>query len=59
VYNRGAQVGDDGVAGNPLEVRVMYRRTVGGSGGMPVSESLEVGFRFFVGIWGGRADPEE
>ena len=59
VYNRGAQVGDDGVAGNPLEVRVMYRRTVGGSGGMPLAESLEVAFRFFVGIWGGRADPEE
>lgn len=58
VYNRGAYLGDDGVAGDPLEIRVMYRRTIGGSGGMPVAESLEVGFRFFVGIWGG-ADPGE
>ena len=59
VYNRGAQLGDEGVAGRPLEVRVMYRRTVGGSGGMPLAESLEVGFRFFVGIWGGGVGSED
>ena len=53
VYNRGAYVGDDGVAGAPLEIRVIYRQAVGGSGMMPVTRSLEVGFRLFVGIWGG------
>jgi len=57
VYNRGAHAGDDGMAGGPLEVRVIYRRTIGGSGGMPVAESLEVGFRFFVGFWGGGVGP--
>ena len=59
VYNREVHAGDDGVTGEPLEVRVMYRRAVGGSGGMPLAESLEVGFRFFVGIWGGRAGPAD
>ena len=53
VYNRGAYLGEDGVAGEPLEIRVIYRRAVGGSGSMPVAQSLEVGFRFFVGVWGG------
>lgn len=53
VYNRGAYVGEDGVAGAPLEIRAVYRRSVGGSGAMPAAQSLEVGFRLFVGIWGG------
>lgn len=52
VYNRGAYVGEDGVAAAPLEIRIIYRRAVGGSGAMPVSQSLEVGFRLFVGVWG-------
>ncbi len=52
VYNRGAFIGEDGVAGAPLEIRVIYRGAVGGNGTMPVSQSLEVGFRLFVGIWG-------
>lgn len=55
VYNRGAYLGKDGASGKPLEVRVIYRRAVSGSGEMPVSESLEVGFRIFTGVWGGRA----
>ncbi len=59
VYNRAADVGDDGMAGEPLEIHVMYRRTISGSGGMPVTESLEVGFRFFVRIWGGGAGLED
>ena len=53
VYDRGSHVGEDGVADAPLEIRVIYRRAVGGSGMMPATQSLEVGFRLFVGIWGG------
>ena len=53
VYNRGVRAGEDGPVGDPLEIRVIYRRAVGGSGGLPVARSLEVGFRFFVGVWGG------
>ena len=53
VYNRAA--GEyKGIAGDPLEIRVVFRRVVGGSGGaVPRETSLEVGFRFFRGIWGG------
>ncbi len=60
VYNRGAYLGEDGASGEPLEIRVIYRRAVGGSGEMPVSQSLEVGFRVFTGIWGwGAPDSRE
>lgn len=53
VYNRGAHPGEDAAGGKPLEIRVVYRAAVGGSGSMPVARSLEVGFRVFVGVWGG------
>lgn len=53
VYNRAA--GEyEGIAGDPLEIRAVYRRVVGGSGGaVPRETSLEVGFRVFRSIWGG------
>ena len=52
VYNRSASV-RDGIAGKPLEIRLVYRQVVGGSGGdVPNSRSLEAGFRFFRGVWG-------
>ena len=38
----------------PLEARAIYRQVVAGEGiGVPVAGSLEVGVRFYVGIWGG------
>ena len=53
VYNRGVTP-RDGVAGQPLEIRIVYRHVVGGSGGnVPNARSFEAGFRFFVGVWGG------
>lgn len=53
VYNRGVAL-REGVAGQPLEVRIVYRHVVGGSGGdAPNTRSFEAGFRFFVGLWGG------
>ncbi len=53
VYNRDVAVGE-GVAGQPLEIRAVYRHVVGGSGGdVPNARSFEAGFRFFVGVWGG------
>ena len=53
VYNRGVSP-REGVTGQPLEVRVLYRHVVGGSGGdVPNARSFEAGFRFFVGLWGG------
>ena len=53
VYNRAASV-RDGIRGNPLEIRAVFREVVGGSGGnVPNTRSLEAGFRFFVGVWGG------
>ncbi len=53
VYNRAASV-RDGIRGNPLEIRIVFREVVGGSGGnVPNARSLEAGFRFFVGVWGG------
>lgn len=53
VYNRSAAE-YNGVAGDPLEIRVVFRQAVGGSGGpVPRDTSLEVGFRLFYGIWGG------
>ena len=53
VYNRGVSP-REGVTGQPLEVRIVYRHVVGGSGGdVPNVRSLEAGFRFFVGLWGG------
>jgi len=53
VYNRAASV-RDGIRGSPLEIRIMFREVVGGSGGnVPNTRSLEAGFRFFVGVWGG------
>lgn len=52
VYNRDVPAGD-GMAGRPLEIRIVYRRVVGGSGGnVPNARSFEAGFRFFVGVWG-------
>ena len=53
VYSRTGERGGVG-GGNgdrPLEIRVFYRRAVLGSGAMPVSHSLEAGFRFFWDIW--------
>ena len=53
VYNR-AGAEHNGVAGDPLEIRLVYRRVLGGSwGAVPRESSLEVGFRLFRGIWGG------
>ena len=53
VYNRAASR-RDGSVGKPLEIRLVYRQVVGGSGGsVPNAKSLEAGFRFFVGVWGG------
>lgn len=53
VYNRSA-AGNNGAAGEPLEIRVVFSQAVGGSGGaVPRETSLEVGFRLFRGIWGG------
>ena len=52
-YNRAASV-RDGIRGRPLEIRVVFREVVGGSGGnVPNARSLEAGFRFFVEVWGG------
>ncbi len=53
VYNPAAHVADDGAPGAPFEIRAIYRRAVGGSGLMPATHSFEVGFRLFVGVWGG------
>lgn len=53
VYNRSAAE-YKGIAGDPLEIRVVFRQVVGGSGGaVPRETSLEVGFRLFYSIWGG------
>lgn len=52
VYNRATPTWD-GRTGRPLEIRLVYRRVVGGSGGnVPNSGSIEAGFRFFAGLWG-------
>lgn len=52
VYNRAAPAWDGG-AGRPLEIRLVYRRVVAGSGGnIPKAGSIEAGFRFFTGLWG-------
>lgn len=38
----------------PFEVRAVYRQVVAGSGtSVPVTGSLEAGFRVYVGVWGG------
>ena len=53
VYNR-AVPGADGTTGGPLEIRLLYRGVVGGSGGnVPKTGAIEAGFRFFMGLWGG------
>lgn len=53
VYNRDAPAAD-GATGGPLEIRLLYRGVVGGSGGdVPKTGSIEAGFRFFRGLWGG------
>ena len=53
VYNRAAGK-QAGIAGDPLEIRVVFRQVVGGSGGaVPRETSLEVGFRVYRAIWGG------
>jgi len=52
VYNRATPTWD-GKTGRPLEIRVVYRRVVGGRGGnVPNSGAMEAGFRFFAGLWG-------
>lgn len=52
VYNRAAPTPDGG-AGRPLEIRLVYRQVVGGSGGrVPNAGSLEAGFRLFAELWG-------
>ncbi len=55
VYNRAASAGDFGAVADPLEIRVLYRRAISGSGNAPLAQSLEVGFRFFTRVWGSRA----
>ena len=53
VYNRAVPAGD-GTTGGPLEIRLLYRGVVGGSGGnVPKTGAIEAGFRFFRGLWGG------
>lgn len=53
VYNRDVPTGD-GTTGGPLEIRLLYRGVVGGSGGdVPKTGAIEAGFRFFRGLWGG------
>ena len=53
VYNRGVTP-REGVTGQPMEIRIVYRHVVGGSGGdVPNARSFEAGSRFFVGLWGG------
>lgn len=53
VYNRAA-ANRDGIPAAPLEIRIVYRRVVGGSDAdVPREASLEVGFRLFRRIWGG------
>ena len=53
VYNRAVQA-PDGTTGRPLEIRLLYRGVVGGSGGnVPKTGSIEAGFRFFRELWGG------
>ena len=52
VYNRAVPTPDGG-AGRPLEVRLVYRKVVNGSGGdVPNTGSIEAGFRFFAALWG-------
>ena len=52
VYNRATPTWG-GRTGKPLEIRVVYRRVVGGRGGnVPNAGSIEAGFRFFGGLWG-------
>ena len=53
VYNRAVPT-QDGGTGGPLEIRLLYRGVVGGSGGnVPKTGAIEAGFRFFKGLWGG------
>ena len=53
VYNRAVRA-PDGTTGGPLEIRLLYRGVVGGSGGnVPKTGAIEAGFRFFAGLWGG------
>lgn len=53
VYNRAVPTWD-GTTGGPLEIRLLYRGVVGGSGGnVPKTGAIEAGFRFFRGLWGG------
>ena len=52
VYNRATPT-RDGRTGRPLEIRLVYRRVVGGSGGnVPNAGSIEAGFRFFAELRG-------
>ena len=52
VYNRDIPK-LDGSRGRPLEIRVTYRKVVGGGGGnVPKAGSIEAGFRFFTKLWG-------
>lgn len=52
VYN-GAVPTLDGSMGSPLEIRLVYRRVVGGGGGnVPNAGAIEAGFRFFARLWG-------
>ena len=54
VYNRATPT-PDGRTGRPLEIRLVYRQVVGGSGGnVPNAGSIEAGFRFFTELWGER-----
>ena len=54
VYNRATPT-LDGNRGSPLEVRLVYRQVVGGSGGnVPKAGSIEAGLRVFARLWGER-----
>ena len=52
VYNRDVPT-REGTTGGPLEIRLLYRSVVAGSGGnVPRTGAIEAGFRFFLGLWG-------
>ena len=53
-FGRGARQEPEDARRRPFEVRAVYRQVVAGSGtSVPVTGSLEAGFRVYVGVWGG------
>ncbi len=51
IYRQGGAAAHGEEGGRPLEIRVIYRRALGGSGATPAGGSLEVGFRFHAQLW--------